>query len=116
MSLFGKKKKNVLRPSAFYVYVHSDHYRGFKRYRLSTYGHVPAMNGLRALSGKSLTGASVKLSVYEDEHPRIVVSVGKYEVGTLWAHSFDRFNDVKNGLIEKVHLELYDDGAYVFLK
>lgn len=117
MSLFGKKKKKpVAKPAAFYIYTQTENYRGFKRIKLSSYGHAPAEGGIRKLTGKDLTGANIKISIFEDEYPRAVVSVAGNEVGTIWKHSFDKFNDVKSGRIEAVRLEIRDGESYLFYK
>lgn len=117
MSLFGKKKKKpVGKPAVFYIYTQSENYRGFKRYKLSSYGHAPAEDGIRKLADKDLTGANIKISIFEDEYPRAVVSVAGNEVGTIWKHSFDKFNDVKSGRIEAVRLEIRDGESYLFYK
>ena len=117
MSLFGKKKKKpVAKPSVFYIYTQAEHYRGFKRIKLCSYGHAPAEDGIRKLTGKDLSGANIKIGIFEDEYPRAVVSVAGNEVGTIWKHSFDRFDDVKSGQIEAVRLEIRDGESYLFYK
>ena len=110
--LFLGKKKN--KPTAFYIYSQSEDYKGFKRIKLSSYGHKPAEDGIRALSNKDLSGENIKVSIYEGEHPRAVISVGKYEVGTIWKDSFDKFNALKSGKISKMRLEIRDGDSYLF--
>ena len=114
--VWKEEEKPVGKPAAFYIYTQSENYRGFKRYKLSSYGHTPAENGIRKLTGKDLTGANIKISIFDDEYPRAVVSVAGNEVGTIWKHSFDKFNDVKSGRIEAVRLEIRDGESYLFYK
>ena len=111
--LFKKKPKQA-KPDAFFIYDQQEHYRGFKRIKLSSYGHKPAEDGIRALADTDLTGANIKISIFEDEYPRAVVSVDKHEVGTIWKHSFDKFNALKRGKIDKVRLEIRDGDSYLF--
>lgn len=110
------KKKKTPQPDVFYIYTQSEHYRGFKRIKLSSYGHQPAMDGIRALDGVALDGSEIRIAIFEDEFPRANVIIGNHEVGTIWKHSFDRFNDLKNGRIERIRVEIRDGDAYLFYK
>ena len=113
MMLFKKKEKPS--PGIVYDYIQSENYRGFKRYRLSSYGNKSAQDGIAALSGKDLTGAEIRIAVKNvDKTECAVVSVGKREVGVIWKDSFDRFQDLKQGSIDKVRVEIRDGDSYLF--
>ena len=113
--LFKKKPKQE-KPDAFFVYTQTESYRGFKRIKLSSYGHKPAMDGIHFLADADLTGAEIKISIYGGEYPRAVVSVGNHEVGTIWKHSFDKFPSLKAGKVDAVRLEIRDGESYLFYK
>lgn len=115
--LFGKKKKSTApQPDVVYTYPQTENYRGFKRYKLSSYGHQPAQDGIRALTGVDLTGSRISVSVFGGDSPHAVISVGQHEVGTIWKHSFDKFTALKNGKIPAVRLEIRDGDSYLFYK
>ena len=111
--LFFKKKP---KPAASYTYTQAEDYKGFKRLKLSSYGHEPAEAGIRALSDADLTGAKIKIDIFEDDYPRAVFSVGKHEVGTIWKRSFDKYTALKNGKISAIRLEIRDGESYLFYK
>lgn len=113
--LFKKKPKQE-KPDKFYIYTQAEHYRGFKRIKLSSYGHKPAMDGIARLADADLTGADIKISIFGGEYPRAVVSVGKYEVGTIWEHSFDKFPSLKSGKVSALRLEIRGGDSYLFYK
>lgn len=118
MGLFNKKKKTAPAPtpSAFYIYNQTENYRGFKRIKLSSYGYEPALDGIRALTDVDLTDAEIKISIFDGDSPRAVVSVGKHEVGTIWQHSFDKFHALRSGKVEAVRLEIRDGESLLFYK
>ena len=87
--LFKKKKPTAPTPSAVFNYPQTKNYRGFKRIKLSSYGHQPALDGIAALSDADLSDATITINVFVDDNPRAVVSVGQHEVGTIWKRSFD---------------------------
>lgn len=117
MGLFRRKPKATApKPDAVYSYPQTQNYRGFKRIKLSSYGYQPALDGIRALADADLSDATIKISIYEDESPRGMVSVGTHEVGTIWRHSFDQFGALKNGKISALHLEIRDGEPYLFYK
>ena len=113
--LFKKKPKQE-KPEAFYVYTQAENYRGFKRIKLSSYGHKPAEDGIRALADADLTGADIRISIYGGDSPRAAVSVGSHEAGTIWKHSFDKFASLRNGKVTAVRLEIRDGESYLFYK
>lgn len=113
--LFKRKPKQE-KPDRFYIYTQTENYRGFKRIKLSSYGHEPAEAGIRALSDADLTGAKIKIDIFEDDYPRAVFSVGKHEVGTIWKRSFDKYTALKNGKISAIRLEIRDGESYLFYK
>lgn len=114
--MFFRKKKKEPTPDVAFTYPQSEHYRGFKRIKLSSYGYKPAEDGIRALTGKDLAGSDVKLSIYMDDSPRAMVSVNGTTVGTIWKHSFDKFTTLKNGKIAAVRVEIRDGESYLFYK
>ena len=89
--LFKKKKPTAPKPDAVFTYPQTKNYRGFKRIKLSSYGYQPALDGIAALSGTDLTGATITITVFTDDNPRAVVSEGQYEVGAIWKHSFNQW-------------------------
>lgn len=113
--LFKKKPKKE-KPIAVFSYTQAEHYRGFKRIKLSSYGYAPALDGIKALADADLSGADIKISVFGGDSPRAVVSVGKDIAGTVWQHSFDKFSALKNGKVSAVRLEIRDGDAYLFYK
>lgn len=113
--LFRKKPKKE-KPTAVFSYAQAEHYKGFKRIKLSSYGYQPALDGIRRLADADLSGAEIKISVFGGDSPRAVVSVGKDIVGTIWKHSFDKFSALKNGKVSAVRLEIRDGDAYLFYK
>lgn len=115
--LFRKKKKPTApQPDMVYTYPQTENYRGFKRYKLSSYGHQPAQDGIRALTGVDLTDSRITVSVFGGDSPRAVISVGQHEVGTIWKHSFDKFTTLKSGKISAIRLEIRDGDSYLFYK
>lgn len=113
--LFRKKPKKE-KPAAVFSYTQAEHYRGFKRIKLSSYGYAPALDGIKALADADLSGSRIEVSIYGGDSPRAVVSVGKHEVGTIWQHSFDKFSALKNGKVSAVRLDIRDGDAYLFYK
>ena len=113
--LFKKKPKQE-KPDVFYVYTQTENYKGFKRIKLSSYGHQAALDGIHRLADADLSGAEIKISVFGGDSPRAVVSVGKDIVGTIWKHSFDKFNAMKSGKVDAVRLEIRDGESYLFYK
>ena len=111
-----KKKPTLAKPNHFFDYTQAAGRNGLKHIKLSSYGYKPALDGISALSGKDLTGANIKLSVFGGDSPRIVVSIGKHHVGTIWKDSFDRFNDAKNGKIITVAVEISNGESYLYYK
>lgn len=115
--LFGKKKKSTApQPDVVYTYPQTENYRGFKRYKLSSYGYQPAQDGIRALTGVDLTGSRIAVSIFNDDSPRAVISVDKHVVGTIFDYSFDKFSALKNGKITAIRLEIRDGDSYLFYK
>ena len=111
--LFKKKPKKE-KPAAIYEYTQAENYKGFKRYKLSSYGHQAALDGIQALSDADLTGANINISVYDGEYPRAVVTVNNHEIGTIWKDSFDKFNAIKTGKLAAVRVEIRDRDSYLF--
>lgn len=114
--LFKKKKPTAPTPSAVFNYPQTKNYRGFKRIKLSSYGYQPALDGIAALSGSDLSDATITITVFVDENPRAVVSVGQFEVGTIWQHSFNQFGALLDGKVSAVRLEIRDGESFLFYK
>ena len=113
--MFFRKKKEPV-PDVAFTYPQSEHYRGFKRIKLSSYGYKPAEDGIQALTGKDLAGSKIKISIFMDDAPRAMVSVNGTAVGTIWKHSFDKFTTLKNGKIAAVRVEIRDGESCLFYK
>ena len=116
--LFGKKKKQTApaaEPVAVYTYPQTKNYRGFKRYKLSSYGYEPAQVGIKWLSGSDLSDATITMSIFMD-YPRATFSVDGNVVGAIWEHSFDNFPALRDGKVSAVRLEIRDGDAYIFYK
>ena len=113
--MFFRKKKEPV-PDVAFTYPQSEHYRGFKRIKLSSHGYKPAEDGIQALTGKDLAGSKIKISIFMDDAPRAMVSVNGTAVGTIWKHSFDKFTTLKNGKIAAVRVEIRDGESYLFYK
>ena len=113
--MFFRKKKEPV-PDVAFTYPQSEHYRGFKRIKLSSDGYKPAEDGIQALTGKDLAGSKIKISIFMDDAPRAMVSVNGTAVGTIWKHSFDKFTTLKNGKIAAVRVEIRDGESYLFYK
>ena len=113
--LFKKKPKKE-KPIAVFSYTQAEHYRGFKRIKLSSYGYAPALDGIKALADADLSGSRIEASIFGGDSPRAVVSVGKHEVGTIWEHSFDKFAALRSGKVVAVRVEIRDGDAYLFYK
>lgn len=117
MMLFKKKKKPTApAPLAIFNYSQTKNYRGFKRYKLSSYGHEPAQDGIAALRDADLTDSQISISVIMDEYPRAVICVDQYEVGTIWRHSFDQFPALMDGKVSAVRVEIRDGESFLFYK
>jgi hypothetical protein len=114
--LFKKKKPTAPEPDAVFTYPQTKNYRGFKRIKLTSYGYQPAQDGIAALSGSDLSDATITIAVFVDEYPRAVVSVGQYEVGTIWQHSFNQFGTLLDGKVSAVRLEIRDGESFLFYK
>lgn len=117
--LFKKKPKQQKQetPAITLTYTQSEHYRGFKRIKLSSYGYKPALDGIRALTDADLSGADIKINVFAGENPRAVVSIGRHEVGTIWEYSYgDVYKALKNGKVAAVRVEIRDGESYLFYK
>lgn len=114
--LFKKKKPTAPKPSAVFTYPQTKNYRGFKRIKLSSYGHQPALDGIEALSGSDLSDATITINVFVDDNPRAVVCVDQYEVGTIWKRSFDQFGALLGGKVSAVRLEIRDGESFLFYK
>lgn len=113
MALFGKKKSEY--PETSYTYKQSEDYQGYKRIKLSSYNYKPAQDGIRALSGKDLTGSTIKITVVSKPGaPYATVMVGKHIVGTIFKTSFDKFTSLKNGKVDGIRLEIQDGDSYLF--
>ena len=116
MALFniGRKTKSGY-PETNYIYTQADTYRGYKRIKLSSYGYKPAQDGIKAVSRMDLSGADIKIVVCDKpDSPYALVLVGKHHVGTIFKNSFDKFNDLKNGKVDSIRLEIRDGDAYLF--
>ena len=61
--MFFRKKKEPV-PDVAFTYPQSEHYNGFKRIKLSSYGYKPAEDGIQALTGKDLAGSKIKISIF----------------------------------------------------
>lgn len=101
---------------ASYTYIQAEHWRGFKRLRLSSYGYEPAEQGIAALSGKDLTGAAITLRVFGGNHVRANVLVDNHEIGTVWDYSFDQFAALRDGKINGARVEIRDGVSYLFYR
>lgn len=112
--LFRKKPKKE-KPAAVFGYTQAERYRGFKRIKLSSYGHAPAMNGIRALADADLSGAVITVSIFGGDSPRAVVSIGSHELGTVWDR-YDAFDALRSGEVAAVRVEVRDEDAYLFYK
>ena len=112
--LFRKKPKKE-KPAAVFSYTQAEHYRGFKRIKLSSYGHEPAMNGIKTLADADLSGSVITVSIYGGEYPRAVVSVGSHELGTVWDR-YDAFDALRSGKVAAVRVDIRDGDAYLFYK
>ena len=112
MSIFNRKKRQ---PGvvATYTFTQAESCRGFKRVKLSSYGHKPAEDGIRALSGKDLSGKVIAVDIIKDKYPRAVFSVGKHEVGTIWDR-YDCFAPLARGQIRAIRLEIADESAFLY--
>jgi hypothetical protein len=119
MALFGIKKKDapVVYPEKTYIYKQSKNYRGYKRIRLTSYNYQPAQDGIRALSGADLSEADIKITVVDKPgEPYATVMVGPHLAGTIFRSSFDRFDDLRDGKVVGVRLEVRDGESYLFYK
>ena len=113
--MFFRKKKEPV-PDVAFTYPQSEHYNGFKRIKLSSYGYKPAEDGIQALTGKDLAGSKIKISIFMDDSPRAMVTIDGTAVGTIWKRSFDKFTSLKNGKITAVRVEIRDGESYLFYK
>lgn len=114
--LFKKKPKSHDYDTTERVYIQSDSFRGFKRTKLTAYGYNPALDGIKALTGKDLKGAEITtIFVEKPKAPYLLIMVGNHHVGTL----FDNFSGLdlfRNGSVKAVHLDIKDGNAYLFYK
>ena len=114
--LFKKKPKKE-KPAAVFSYTQAEHYRGFKRIKLSSYGYAPALDGIKALADADLSGSRIEVSIYGGEYPRAAVSVGKHEVGTIWEYSYgDVYKALRSGKVAAVRVDIRGGDAYLFYK
>ena len=110
-----KRKSSGPKPKAVYTYPQTEDFRGFKRIKLSSYGYKPAQDGIRALTGKDLSGSKIKISIFADDNTRAVVSVDDHILGSIWER-FDNFDLLRRGKIAAVHLVVEDGDAVLFYK
>ena len=97
------------------TYQHSEHFRGFKRIHLSTYGFQPVQDGIRSIIGSPI--AVVELQLIRDnasftEPIRVLkVFADGVHIGTYFENSPNQYLDMLlDNQIDKVHIELEDAG------
>ena len=112
--LFRKKPKKE-KPIAVFSYTQAEHYRGFKRIKLSSYGYAPALDGIKALADADLSGSRIEVSIFGGDSPHAVVSVGSHELGTVWDR-YDAFDALRSGKVAAVRVDIRDGDAYLFYK
>ena len=111
MSIF--KKNKAAKPFASYTYTQSDDRSGFRRVKLSSYGHKPAENGIRALAGSDLSLKVIKVDIYKDAYPRAVFSIGRHELGTIWDR-YDCFKPIAKGQARAMRIEIDSGDAFLY--
>lgn len=98
------------------TYKQSHSFRGFKRIKLSSYGHKPSLDGIAAFTDKDLSEATITVRVIKGENSRAEVYVDGQQVGTVWADSWTEcFEDLKNNRVDKVMVLIQDGESYLFI-
>ena len=118
--MFGFKKKKEQKKTetkaSEYNYEQSKNYRGFKRVKLSSYGHKLSEAGIAVLTGSDLSDAAINIRVIADQYPRVEVRVNGNQVGTIWKRSNEEYYQwFKSGSVDKARVEISDGDSYLFI-
>lgn len=127
--LFGKKKKKKSKPVKKEIapiielsVPYSEHFKGYKRIKLTTYKDEEALRGSRSFraTGKA---TRIRFAAYEfpDENTLIRVYADGVKIGTIWKYYVPEIYDlIVNAKCEKASVLVTDDTddseTYLYLK
>ena len=119
--LFGKKKKKKKEPEPTFVLSvpHSDHFKGYKRIKLSTYQDAEVDKGLEAVkAADTIREVTFKEYKFPDTSPLIRVFADGHKIGTIWSTSNpEYYKKIKQGLCEKASVAYNElDDIFLFVK
>ena len=117
MSLFdfGKKKPAANKPRAC-IFQNTEHFRGFKRGRISS-AYGPAPLNAATLANKDLTGLEIAFveNKTSDGRPMLDVYMAKKLIGNIWEDT-QTYDDLINCRVEAVHIRIEDKQPKLFVK
>lgn len=111
-----KSKKKEPEPTFVLSVPHSDHFKGYKRIKLSTYQDAEVDKGLEAVkAADAIREVTFQEYKFPDTSPLIRVYADGHKIGTIWSTSNpELYKAIKSGRCTKASVA-YNDLGNVFL-